>query len=96
MSSSACLSIGGLFSGFLGSIILAFSLNSVLRELILAANWADLTLESLLQTAPVVKATGLDKRLDRGALKSKRWSVFGAVLLVVSFALQFAAVWKAR
>ncbi len=93
MSPDFFFSIVGLIFGFIGSLILAVSLNSLLGQIVKAILFMDLTQEGMLHpTAPIVKARDIDESLKKGGKSAKNRTVVGLILLVVSFAFQIVAL----
>jgi hypothetical protein len=83
--------------GVLGTGILAFSLNGVLREFDTAIDFIDLTLETMLQPrADVFKARGLPERIRRAGAKSAAWTLRGLFMIAAAFALQLMALWATK
>ena len=82
------ISMVGLVAGFVGSLILAFSLNRLLAALNLAATTHDATFETQYGSGPILLFTNIERQLKRGA-SSARWrTAVGAILLALSFACQ--------
>jgi hypothetical protein len=93
MSRFKMFSIVALVFGFLGSVMLAASMNRLFRPILLSLNAFDTTLKAYLggdQNVPVFR--GLDKHLDRGVIANKRLSVAGFLLLAIGFILQLVAL----
>jgi hypothetical protein len=86
------LGISGLAVGFLGTVILAFSLNRVFEALKFATDAHDIAITGL--TTPrsdVYVFQGTDEHVDRGHRTAVRMTHVGLWLLALSFALQTAA-----
>jgi hypothetical protein len=86
------LSLVGLVSGLVGALILAFSLNRIVEELVLAFESTDTTLEALISSQHVPKFTGMDRRLKAGLTSAKSRTNLGLILLAISFAFQLLAL----
>src|ERR1700693_888996 len=87
----------GLALGLLGSVILAFSLNGVLSEIALAINFIDTALEGMLSSqGDILRARGLQRRLDRATRKSSRWTIVGLIMLAAAFGLQLIALYAQK
>jgi hypothetical protein len=94
---SHCLELAGLCLGLVASIILAFSLNELLRAFALVAEAHDLMIQTSVSRAALghgdlVLLDGADKHLDRGGKSARRRTTVGLVLLALSFACQLGAV----
>jgi hypothetical protein len=89
MTRAQVLVIIGGGAGSLGSIITAFSLNAVVRELDLARQFMGVTLEAISsQSRDVPVFTGLDRRFAK-ATRTSVWLVWiGVLLLAAGFILQ--------
>jgi hypothetical protein len=89
MTTQQWLAVAGGAAGSMGSIITAFSLNYVIRELNIARRAIETTVQALAvnqHNVPVFH--GLDQRYDR-AVRRGNWLVFtGVFLLVAGFILQ--------
>lgn len=86
------LAVAGAAAGSLGSIITAFSLNSVIRELNIAHMGIEATVEALAndrRDIPVFQ--GFDKRYNRAVSFGNKLVWFGVFLLVAGFVLQAAS-----
>lgn len=92
MSLSVVLSIVAAGMGLLGSAILAFSLNSILRMLQTAWLAHEITLEQLLSRGHVAHFTGMDKQLERSQRRVARRTTVGLVLLSMAFGLQLWSI----
>jgi hypothetical protein len=93
MSGQQWLAVLGTAAGSLGSIITAFSLNSVIRELNIARKGIETTVESLASNqhdVPVFQ--GFDQRFDRAVSLGSKLVWLGVFLLVAGFVLQAASV----
>jgi hypothetical protein len=89
----AILAIAGALCGTVGSIITAFSVNSVLRELHLAQEFLNVTAEALAtdqRDVPVF--TGTDRRFGKAESRSSKILSLGVALLAIGFILQAASV----
>jgi len=87
------LAIFGAAAGSLGSIITAFSLNSIIRELNIARKGIETTVEALASdqsNIPVFQ--GFDQRYNRAANRGNKLVWLGVFLLVAGFILQAVAV----
>lgn len=75
--------------GSLGSIITAFSLNGVIRELNIARKGIETTMKIFISPSPGVPVfEGFDKRFDRSARRGNVLVGVGVILLVVGFIFQ--------
>lgn len=79
------LNIIGLLFGFIGSVILAFSLSSIVSMLSLLVTAIELDTVS----GGEMKAVGLDKHMDKSKKSSGFWTKIGLISLAIGFALQF-------
>jgi hypothetical protein len=87
------LAVAGAAAGSLGSIITAFSLNFVIRELNIARRGLEITVEVLANNQngiPVFQ--GFDQRYDRAARLGNKLVWLGVFLLVAGFILQAVSV----
>jgi hypothetical protein len=87
------LAILGAVAGSLGSIITAFSLNSVIRELNIARGFLEVTVGALAsqqQNIPVFQ--GLEKRYHRASQWGNKVVWAGVALLVAGFVLQAISI----
>jgi hypothetical protein len=85
----------GLALGFIGALILAFSLNGFLREIELAIDATDTTLEYMLDPNAqpgIPKFRGLIERIRREKKRSGRWTTIGLLFVAVAFFLQLLAL----
>lgn len=90
------LAIAGAFCGSLGSILTAFSLNAVVRELNFARQFQEITQEALAGRGPVPIFTGLDQRMAAAQATANRYLWPGVLLLAAGFILQaIATYWGA-
>jgi len=93
MSADVVLAIAGALSGTGGSIITAFSVNGVLRELYLAQQFFSFTAEALATNQPDVPVfTGTERRFKTAETRSARKVWFGVILLALGFILQAGSV----
>ena len=93
MSGQQWLAVFGAAAGSLGSIITAFSLNSVIRELNIARKGIETSVEAIADNQrgiPVFK--GFDQRYDRAVNRGNKLVWLGVFLLVAGFVLQAASV----
>lgn len=86
------LNLIGLISGFIGSIILAFSLSSIVSMLSLLVSAIELDTVSNGE----MKATGLDVHMDKSKKVSGFWTTVGLIFLASGFALQIAAAFACK
>jgi hypothetical protein len=77
--------------GLLGSVILAFSLNSVLTEMHIAIEAISTSIESLAGNHDIYVFTGLDERIQKAKRVSSSWVRAGIYCLIAS---TFLAVWS--
>ena len=87
------LAVAGAATGSFGSIITAFSLNSVIRELNIARKGIEVTVEALASNqhdVPVFE--GFDQRYDRAVRLGNKLVWLGVFLLVSGFILQAVSV----
>lgn len=93
MTTQQWLAIAGAAAGSLGSIITAFSLNYVIRELNIARQFISITLDCLANDLPDRPIfTGLDQRYDRAVKRGNRLVGLGVALLIAGFVLQAVSV----
>jgi hypothetical protein len=93
MTGQQWLAVLGAGAGSLGSIITAFSLNSVIRELNVARKGIETTVDVLAsgqRDIPVFR--GFDQRFDRAVSLGNKLVWLGVLLLVAGFILQAVAV----
>jgi hypothetical protein len=74
----------------IGGVILAFSLDVVIKELQLAIQYLSASIETIASSGPAIVFTGLDERSKRAERVSRRWVTGGLLCLVISAAL---AIW---
>jgi hypothetical protein len=89
MTTQQWLAVAGGAAGSMGSIITAFSLNYVIRELNIARRAIEMTVQALAvnqQNVPVFH--GLDQRYDRAVRRGNCLVFTGVFLLVAGFILQ--------
>lgn len=86
------IAVAGAASGALGSILTAFSLSDVIRELHLARQFIEITLRALAENQDVPIFTGLDRRQERAEKRGRLILWAGVLLLVAGFILQAVAV----
>jgi hypothetical protein len=87
------LAVAGAAAGSLGSIITAFSLNSVIRELNIARKGIETTVEALASNQhDIPMFQGFDKRYDRAVSFGNKLVWVGVFLLVAGFVLQAVSV----
>jgi hypothetical protein len=94
MTSQQWLAFLGAAAGSLGSIITAFSLNSVIHELNIARKGIEETVKALAinqQNIPLFQ--GFDQRYDRTMRLGNKLVWLGVFLLVAGFVLQAVSVW---
>ena len=94
MTMQQWLTIAGAAAGSMGSIITAFSLNSVIRELNIARQGIEVTVEALAsnqRNVPVFQ--GFDERHERAVRCGTKLVWLGVCLLVAGFVLQAGSVW---
>jgi hypothetical protein len=87
------LSIAGAGAGALGSIVTAFSLNRVFRELDLSRQFLEVTLKAVagnVRNIPVFE--GLDDRMRRASAWSSGFVWLGVLLLVAGWMMQGVGV----
>lgn len=82
------LNLIGLGSGFIGSVILAFSMSGIVSMLSLLVNSIELDTASNGE----LKATGLDKHMVKSKKGCSVWTIIGLIFLALGFALQFFAL----
>lgn len=86
------INVIGLSSGFIGSLILAFSLSSIVSMLSLVVSAHELN--SVSNGEAVV--TGLDIHMDKSRKTAGFWTKTGLLFLAVGFALQILAVFMPK
>ena len=82
------ISVTGLALGFLGSVLLAFSLSSIIRALVLNVSALDTTLQAYIAGGNVPVFTELDVHIDKGKNGSKICVMLGIFMLAIGYALQ--------
>ena len=82
------LNIVGLSCGMIGSVILAFSLSSIISMLSLVVSSKEL--ESVSNGS--ARVTELDKHMSKSKIISTFWTVVGLLFLIVGFALQLLSL----
>lgn len=86
------LNIIGLVCNIIGTVILAFSLNSYIRSMRLAIDAHELYILSVNHpTKPVVQVTGTDVHMNRDKKKASIFSWFGVFLVVAGFVSQLSS-----
>ena len=96
MTAPVVLALVGLALAFVGSLILAFSLNSLLTTFSFAIDAHDLTIETLVHpTANVPVFTGIDTHLRKGEKSARFRTVLGVLMLGIGSSLQALAVFAA-
>lgn len=92
MTTPQLLALLGGASGTVGSILTAFSLNGVIRELKFARLALDTTIEAVATNQRDIPVfTGVDKRIEQ-AEKKGSWILWaGVILLATGFLLQAAS-----
>lgn len=96
MTTQQWLAVAGAAAGSLGSIITAFSLSHVIRELNIARQFISATVDALASNESDVPVfTGLDRRYDRAVKLGNRLVWLGVALLVAGFILQAVSVARA-
>jgi predicted cobalt transporter CbtA len=93
MGTQQILAVAGAASGALGSIVTAFSLSSVLRELNIARGFLEVTVSAIAtQSRAIPVFEGLEKRHHRATKWSNVVLWFGVALLVGGFVLQAMSI----
>jgi len=93
MNAQQWLAVFGAAAGSLGSIITAFSLNTVIRELNIARRGIEVTVEALSNNQhniPVFQ--GFNQRMARATRRGNFLVFVGVFLLVAGFILQAISV----
>ena len=89
LTSQQWLAVLGAAAGSLGSIITAFSLNSVIRELNIARGFLEVTVEALASAQPNIPVfQGLEQRYHHASRWGNKVVWVGVALLVAGFVLQ--------
>jgi hypothetical protein len=92
MSLQAILAIVGALCGTTGSIITAFSVGRVLKELYLGQQFVSVSVEALVTGGVVPLFTGTERRFKAAELGSVKVVWLGVVLLVFGFLLQGVSI----
>ena len=93
MTAQQWLAVLGAAAGSLGSVITAFSLNRVIRELNIARKGIEVSVEALASNQPNVPLfDGLDERYDRAVRWGNRLVWIGVGLLAAGFILQAISI----
>ena len=93
MQTVVIVALVGLGLAAFGSILLAVSLNSLLKALMLAATAHDLTLQQIAEShSDVPVFTGLDTHVKRGEAVTRHRTVLGILLIGAGAVLQAVAV----
>jgi uncharacterized membrane protein len=84
------LNIAGLSASIVGTVILAFSINSYLSAMKLKLQAHELTLLSILHPnrGPIIEVTGVDVHMKRGERISAVFTVIGVLLVIAGFICQ--------
>lgn len=83
------LNVIGLVCNIIGTLILAFSLNSYIRSMRLAIDTHELYILSVNNpTRPIIQFTGTHVHMNRGKKKATIFSWVGVFLVVTGFASQ--------
>lgn len=82
------LNIIGLSSGLIGSVILAFSLSSIISMLSLVVSSKELEAVSNGEA----RVTGLDVHMSKSKSVNKFWTLVGLLFLIAGFALQLLSL----
>ena len=93
MQAVVIIAFFGLGSSLFGSILLAVSLNSLLKGLTLTTDAHDLTIQMLTDpNSNVVVFTGLETHVKQGEIASRRRTVLGILMIGIGTVLQAVAV----
>lgn len=84
--------ICGLSFGVIGTIIVAFSMSSIIRVLRTVIDAQEIFTRSLTQTQNTVVITGLDKQSQRAQKTSGRMILLGLLLVAIGFAVQLVSI----
>jgi len=86
------LNLVGLCLNILGSIILAFSLGSLLRAILLALKAKELEILSMQHPIKqALKVTGIETHLNKGKKRAANFSWLGVILVIGGFVFQICA-----
>lgn len=88
---ATALNIFGLVANIVGTIILAFSLNSYISSMRLAINAHELFMASFDDPRGTYVVTGTDVHMNKGRKKASFFSWLGVILVVAGFLLQLFA-----
>ncbi len=93
MNTQQWFAVSGAAAGSLGSIITAFSLNAVIRELNIARRFLEVTVEALASNQPNIPVfQGLEDRYHRASRWGNKVVWVGVALLVAGFVLQSVSI----
>ena len=87
-------SIIGISTNIVGAIILAISLNSIIKAYNLSFTALEHFKESFVSGKNLVSFIGLDKHRKKALVKNKILIVVGLIMLVVGFLLQLISIAK--
>ncbi len=88
---ATALNISGLVANIVGTVILAFSLNSYISSMRLAIDAHDLFVSTFDDSRGIIQVTGTDVHMNRGRKNASIFSWLGVALVVTGFILQLSA-----
>lgn len=92
MNTIECLAIIGLSINITGSVLLAFSLNKIIKAYSSSIIDLEHFKDTFLSGGNVVSFTGLDKNRKNAKRNNKTLTVIGLVLLMIGFVFQLISI----